>query len=183
MHKTISLCPIDVPSDSAKARQMSHERARRAHDQPLVLKYLPNRACKSHENLRAWSSTLETFPHKISAQSKHPIDGNYNMKFFRSPPNLRSFFRTRVHPPNHLRLGWNFVWAPHSTPAPTIQNFSKNERGHLAHVPKRSPLTMPKCAICPMNVYDTPMIRHRFWSISQTTCENRAKIWGDVPLS
>ena len=46
-------------------REMSHERARHAHDQPPVLTHLLNRACKSREILRRGYSTLERFHTKF----------------------------------------------------------------------------------------------------------------------
>jgi hypothetical protein len=56
---------------------------RNVHDAPAVLKHLPNGACASREILRGRFYTLETFPHKISAQSELAIDGHFNWKFCR----------------------------------------------------------------------------------------------------
>ena len=66
----------------------------------------------------------------------------------RSPPN-EDGTREGNHPPNDLRSAPNFVWAPHSTPDTTLQNFAKNARWRLTHVPEGSPLIVPKGAKCP----------------------------------
>ena len=58
------------------------------HDASAVLKHLTNRECKSREILRGFFYTLETFPHKISAQSDNHIDGHFNWK---NPDNLQTF--------------------------------------------------------------------------------------------
>ena len=82
-HEPISLCPREVPSDSAKTGQMPTKRARRPHDAPAFLKHLPNGACALREILRRCFYTRETFPHKISAQSELAIDDHSNPKFCR----------------------------------------------------------------------------------------------------